>query len=47
MIEYFEERLPLWRLDQAAIGITAAQIHALAALVAGARDAYTAVQRGR
>ncbi len=47
MIEYFEERLSKWQLDPGAVGLTAEQVDALAALVADARTSYTTVQQAK
>ena len=46
-IEYFEQRLPQWLADPAAIGLTIDQVNALAVLVVDSRNAYTAAQQGK
>ncbi|MGP1272519.1 MAG: hypothetical protein ACTS22_04230 [Phycisphaerales bacterium] len=46
-IEFFEQRLPDWAADPAAIGLTAAQISDLITRTAAARQAYNAAQQIR
>lgn len=46
-IEFFEEHLPVWAVNPAGIGITAAQVAALSALVNTARDSYEAANAAR